>query len=284
MELADRLIMEHGLTNILQFKLMTKGNTSNTYFVSSLIGENFILKSINSIDQALFEYELNSHIIKCFPFSVPKILLNINRLPYFVFENQVFQLQIYQESIKQRPPLKKWVQAYQGLTNALQTFESSYPAKDRFSLQVLWPNWQGVFQVEFPSIYAEFENDIERLLELDVQRDVWIHGDLGNWNALFTPNNEVVWIDFSEARLGPKYFDLAALLTSYIPANREIEQYIKEFICIYNERDQIDGAELKDTIRLWYIRGILVALKNKMNHSVIHFFDRMYRSFSGAFR
>ena len=124
-------------------------------------------------------------------------------------------------------------------------------------------------------IYEDLYPSIEKLTLLDNHQENWIHGDLGAWNLLLSTEGNVCFIDFSEARKGPKYFDLVAIFASYLPRNLDgFNLYTQEFLSEY--KNSVDLEEFYQTIELWYIKGILSLLKvdiQSTKEHVVYFYN-----------
>lgn len=76
-----------------------------------------------------------------------------------------------------------------------------------------------------------------------------IHGDLGPWNLLDTPEGLMV-LDFGSARMGDPYFDLAALLAGFLNHAAPVDHHriLSEFTAGAGEPDR---KRLLEQIRLW---------------------------------
>lgn len=112
---------------------------------------------------------------------------------------------------------------------------------------------------------------METLLELDSKRDTWIHGDLGSWNMLQRLDGSMSFIDFDEARIGPRYLDLAAIYSSFIKYDNQ--SYLQRYTEIFLEQmcEDTNSTELLMTIKLWILKGMLMST-NTSNHAVKHFY------------
>lgn len=285
MNLKLQIQAQYELDSIIKFKKLYKGKTSTTLYLQTLLQEEYIVKSLVSVKSAKFEYSLLEHIKNDAAHLVSEILLSIHNEPFIIENDTVFQLQKFKESQSINPSLEKWVQSYHELQRSFQTFHYSGKPLDRFSLLYLWKLGQANLQKFYPVIHDELMLYIEDLITLDQQTDCWIHGDLGSWNVLNSKDSDgVIFIDFSEARKGPKYFDLAALLTSFAPTNKgDLLAYVNDFIQVYSKIDALNKQLLHKTIELWFVRGILLGLLKEMDKSVITYFKNMKDTYTQVF-
>lgn len=240
--------------------LLTNGKTASTYLLHTNTSKKYILKSIGTKEQAYFEYQLIQHIRTKNKNIVSEILTTKSNEPFIQINNTLFQLQVYVPSVNEKAPLQEVLNAYQLLQKYLEDFHYEPARHNRFSLDGLWSDTNELLYENYLNIYDELCPSIEKLKALDNNQTDWIHGDLGIWNILNAADRNVVFIDFSEARKGPQYFDLVAIFASYIPLNiEEIDTYIQDFL-LKNEA-LVNLKEFYQTLELWYVKGILSLLK-----------------------
>lgn len=255
---------------------LTKGKTASTYLLHTCTSKKYILKSIDSKKQAYFEYKLIRHIREKDKDIVSEILTTNSDEPFIEIDNNLFQLQAYVPSINDEIPLQKVLNAYQTLEKHLNDFYYESERSNRFAFDMLWTETKELLKNNYPTIYENLCPSIEQLKALDNTQTNWIHGDLGAWNLLQTENHNVCFIDFSEARKGPQYFDLVAIFASYLPQNLEaFPSYHQEFLSAY--KPSVNLAEFYQTLELWYVKGILSLLKidNQSTKSHIFYFSNI---------
>lgn len=272
MYLLQQLQFQYKLEPIVQFRKITSGKTASTYYVLTASNQEFILKSLTSVDSALFEFKLLTHIASNQRDIVSEIVCTIENKPYMQENSTIYQLQKFIPSIKNRPLVKQWLNSYFKLHQTLKNFEENHNPTDRFAIAKLWAKTNETIKLQFPNLHHQLVNNITDWIHLDEQQEEWIHGDLGSWNVLNINKEHVLFIDFSEARRGPKYLDLVALLTSYAPIDKDLKSYLEEFISVYTTSEELDIQLLQKTIELWHLRGILSAIHNNMEISIpMHF-------------
>ena len=87
-----------------------------------------------------------------------------------------------------------------------------FPA-EHFDLAEVWTQArQSWSQLSLPLSPEDADWAVEQCLQITDRDAQVIHGDLGPWNLLFTPDRELLVIDFGQARMGDPYFDVASLL------------------------------------------------------------------------
>lgn len=278
-----KIAKEFNIAQIESAKLLTNGKTACTYLIETITGEKYILKSMESTRNAIFEYKLAQHLLMKNKHIVPEVLVTNYDVPFVQFKEDIFQLQTFIPSIDDKPPLNNVLSSYRLLQQSFKDFHNEFSMNNRFALATLWKENNVRLKMNFQSIYEEINPYISSLIQLDQREDEWIHGDLGHWNLLFTIEQSVCFIDFSEARKGPKYFDFAAIFASYLPKDlNQFDAYCDEFVKTYTSHGYVQ--ELYETILLWYVKGILSLLDydlHKVNDSILYFYTvvQMIRQF-----
>ncbi|MFE6169896.1 phosphotransferase [Viridibacillus arvi] len=276
---------QYTLDKIESIEQMHQGQTSLTFKINT-ISDCFILRSLKSISNADFEFSLHQHInANRFRKIVPIIHPTYEGNSCIQIEEQIFHLQSYIASTKCEVHMEEWINVFFELRNAMSSFESNHVRTDRFNTLITWEAIKEKWSLDnrFPPV-LEMEKKIKELVNRTSIEKQWIHADLGIWNTLF--NKELFIIDFGEARIGHPYFDLAAILTSNVPAHynaNEIRHYINRFISCYSKIESINLSLLKDFISLWFIRGALTAYKQKSFGTALYFlnmFNKYTRSFT----
>ena len=256
----EEIVKSFGIPSITNSTLLTMGKTASTYLLHTSTPKKFILKSLNTKEQAYFEYKLIRHISEKNKDIVSEILITKSNEPFIEMNKNLYQLQVYVPSINEKIPLQKALNAYQILEKNLNDFQYEPERANRFALEMLWMDTKELLKCHYQKIFYELRSSIEKLTVLDNTQKHWIHGDLGGWNILHTTERNVCFIDFSETRKGPKYFDLVAIFASYLPKNlEEFPSYNQEFLSAYN--DSVNLKEFYETLELWYVKGILNLLK-----------------------
>lgn len=259
------------IPSITNSTILTKGKTASTYLLHTSTSKKFILKSLDTKEQAYFEYKLICHIREKNKDIVSQILTTKSDEPFIEIDENLFQLQAYVPSINEKIPLQKVLNAYQILEKHLNDFYYAPERSNRFALDMLWTDTKELLKNYHQTIYDDLCPSIEKLKALDNTQMNWIHGDLGAWNLLHTDEQNVCFIDFSEARKGPKYFDLVAIFASYLPQNlEELPSYNQEFLSAY--KNSVNLKEFYQTLELWYVKGILSLLKIDVQSTKSHIF------------
>ena len=243
--------------------VLTKGKTATTCLLQTNTPKQFILKSIDTKDQASFEYQLMQHIRTKDEKIVSEIFTTKSCEPFIQIDQNLYQLQGYIPTVNEKAPLHNVLMTYQKLQQYLEDFQYELARPNRFALDELWMETKDLLYDQPQEIYNEVCPSIEVLQALDRNQENWIHGDLGAWNILYTTEGNVCFIDFSDVRKGPRYFDLAAIFASYLPQDLTVfEMYAKQFL---SELDApINLQEFYQTLELWYSKGILSLLKLKI--------------------
>ena len=254
---------------------LTNGKTAATYLLHTNTSKKYILKTIDTKEQAYFEYKLIQHIRANNRKIVSEILTTKYGEPFIQIDKTLFQVQTYIPSVNEKAPLQKVLNAYRMLQEYLEDFHYERTRHNRFAVDELWIDTKELLHNNFQMIYKDLCPSIEKLTLLDNHQENWIHGDLGAWNHLLSTEGNVCFIDFSEARKGPKYFDLVAIFASYLPRNLDgFNSYTQEFLSEY--KNSVDLEEFYQTIELWYIKGILSLLKvdiQSMKEHVLYFYS-----------
>ncbi|TQR39754.1 aminoglycoside phosphotransferase family protein [Lysinibacillus sphaericus] len=254
------IVKEFDIPTITNETLLTNGKTASTFLLHTKTSEKYILKSVDTKEQAYFEYKLIQHIRTKNKNIVSEILTSKFDGPFTQIDKNLFQIQVYVPSVNEKAPLQKVLNTYQMLQEYLRDFHYEPARHNRFALDRLWIDTKELLHENLPKIYDELCPSIEKLMVLDHNQTKWIHGDLGAWNILLTAERNVCFIDFSEARKGPRYFDLVAIFASYLPQNlEEIDTYTQVFLAEYDV--SVNLNEFYQTLELWYVKGILSLLK-----------------------
>ncbi|WP_179218815.1 aminoglycoside phosphotransferase family protein [Saccharibacillus sp. O23] len=138
---------------------------------------------------------------------------------------------------------------------------------DRFDLERKWQAFlsSGTKPILQDPLILRLEEQVQLCLsEREELTDrTCIHGDLGKWNLIFGSRGVRI-IDFGEARLGDRHFDLAALLTSTTDALEDrAVQYLSAYIEGYSRyADGFDASALARHIRSWNVRGAVALLEH----------------------
>jgi Ser/Thr protein kinase RdoA (MazF antagonist) len=264
MNYSSKLAKAYNIPTVINETPLTKGKTASTYLIHTDSSRKFILKSMDTKEQAFFEYKLNKHIRDKNLNIVSEILTTTNGEPFIQRGDSLFQLQTYVVSENEKAPLQKVLHVYSMLQETLKDFDYDSNRNNRFKLDELWLNFKGNLYENFQSIYEEIYASIEDLTVLDNSQINWIHGDLGAWNILYTAERNICFIDFSEARKGPQYFDLVAIFASYLPRDLKLfDTYTQKFLTTYGVA--VNVKEFYQTLELWYVKGILSLLKFDMH-------------------
>ncbi|WP_081796979.1 phosphotransferase [Bacillus ndiopicus] len=275
MDFLTKLMEEYGIASIIHSEKLTKGQSATTYLIKTETQRKYIVKTIKSASKAQFEYDLLTHIRRTEPSIVAEILRTTSNKPFIQIEESIYQVQLYIESHQQPIPLYKLLTAYQGLQKSMQYFQTDHINENRFLLAKLWNQNKQLLKQYYPHIFQAFNTNIDSFIQLDEQKDAWIHGDLGRWNVLCQLNGQALFIDFSEARQGTKYFDLVALFTSYLPEDEILQNYVDEFFTLYE--GEIDFPMFSRTIGLWYLKGILMLVQKDaqaMKQAIDYFYHK----------
>ncbi|QTD40189.1 aminoglycoside phosphotransferase family protein [Sporosarcina sp. Te-1] len=242
---------------------MDRGNTADTYKIETDKGY-FIAKTIATLNDAEFEYRLHHHFREKGIANTPMIQVTVDQEFAALIEGTYYQLQTYIVSTSSIPSTATWVRSIVQLLKAFSTFEiTNHERLDRFSLLDEWnrsfESWRNYSERE----YEWLAQRVDELHHFDNWKSTWIHGDLGSWNTLYNDvDDQLVFIDFGEARMGHPYFDFAALLTSFSPHPKHkmlFYQYVTTVLKEYEKYDCPDYETLYQFIRLWLVRGIVAA-------------------------
>ncbi|AWE07708.1 hypothetical protein DCE79_10070 [Lysinibacillus sp. 2017] len=278
----EEIVKLFGIPSITNSTLLTKGKTASTHLLHTSTSRKFILKSLDKKEQAYFEYKLIRHISERSKDIVSEILTTNFDEPFIEVNKNLYQLQVYVPSINEKVPLQKVLNTYQMLEKNLNDFHYEPERSNRFALDMLWTDTKELLKNHYQTIYNELSPSIEKLKALDNTQTNWIHGDLGAWNILHTAGQNVCFIDFSEARKGPQYFDLVAIFASYLPQNLEaFPSYNQEFLSAC--KDSVNLKEFYQTLELWYVKGILSLLKIDVQSTKEHilYFSNIIKKIKG---
>ena len=273
MAILDRIVNAYGLGTIKKVTAMTNGKSSHAWRVET-DNRTVLVKTVASTDRASFEFALTQAIKEENKQLTPTILLTIKGQPFVTIDQQAYRVQEFWEQASIKPSFVATLESYRKIRAALDRFEYAWSPHDPHSLVQLWKSQQENFFKNWPSIYEQLASTIMQLERIERQQEIWIHGDLGRWNLLPLAKGRVAVIDFGEARLGPHFFDYAALFDGFMPEKEDALQAYKERFCHWAGITKRERAIFFATVQLWLVKGLLVAAE-KMPEGVQNFWDRM---------
>lgn len=255
---------------IRRIKFLTQGKSTKTWKIETE-NEAYVMKALPAKESANFAYNISLHILQTYPNLTSEFLLSKNNTPYLLMNDTYYSVQSFITHKDSTIQLEDVLSDYNLLRNKLACFSSEFEPNNRFTLSKLWKESSLYLLNTHLNLYKHVSKDLETLLELDSQRDTWIHGDLGSWNMLQRPDGSMSFIDFDEARVGPRYLDLAAIYSSFIKYDeqRYLQRYTEAFLEQMSE--ETNQKELLMTIKLWILKGLLTSAKTN-NQAVKHFY------------
>lgn len=118
----EQIVNSFGIPSITNSTLLIKGKKGSTYLLHTSTSKNFILKSLNTKEQAYFEYKLIQHIREKNKNIVSDILKTKSDEPFIEINKNIYQLQVYVPSINSKVSLQKTINAYHMLEKILNDF------------------------------------------------------------------------------------------------------------------------------------------------------------------
>lgn len=203
----------------------------------------------------------------------PEILKTQSGDGWFENEGVFYNVQLFIESSDRVAQVADYAELgsiagklHSGLRN-----ETSDGQPDRFDLKAKWDAFyriQKKTSLQEPLI-LRLEEQVRVCLSQgeELAERTCIHGDLGKWNLIFGKQGVRI-IDFGEARLGDRHFDLAALLTSTTDATDEqAARHLAAYAESYSRyADGFEASALARQIRLWNVRGAVALLEQSGVH------------------
>lgn len=275
---VEKILNAYKLGEACTITEINQGQTSHAMLIEQTNGRKYILRELKNIEQAVSEYQITSVLA---PFCISsQIRLATNELPYFSWQDKIYNLQTY---IEHQPEWNKEIDFIR-LGKVVSIFHTQLQSQkleeqaDRFALKDIWEKACSKGYNLAEQEVEQLAVQVEECLAYDHQSTCYIHGDLGKWNLLFDENSLYI-IDFGEVRRGDHHFDLAAVLTSTIDAN-ESEGYMLEKISLFEEGYRhsslpVCRKELLENIQLWMIRGLVAVInEHGLNQRTLAFVEK----------
>ncbi|QSX06452.1 phosphotransferase [Sedimentibacter sp. zth1] len=276
--IAD-IICNYPIGNLISYYKIEKGNTADTYFIETELGE-WILRKIKNREQGYTEFGIVNHLLNIGIECVPKIVESLDNKATVCIQGKFYNLQEYfkgnEPAIEDVKIISKVAESIALVQKGLDTCHIAFENTDRFEIKYQWENAKNIWQELYTKNIVAFsnkdvENIVRKLSDLSSSNKQIIHGDLGIWNMLYK-DDVLKIIDFGEARMGDYYFDIAGALASISEKSKNIpiEIICDEFIESYAKKKfLLDTNKLLSYIHLWYWRGILaIALSSNIESNI----------------
>ena len=251
---------------IQRLEVMKQGTSSDAKYMESSAGQ-FVLRKLRNQQQAVNEERLH-HVLSLQNIS-PAMVIARNGLSYVHWNNEIYNLQYY---VEETVPYKQATVEFIGFGNMLARFHHAahkleiVDQPDRFALSLLWSQVCDEVRGSSSAMVCSLEEHVQQCSGYVVQSESVIHGDLGVWNMLFTKRGTFL-IDFGEVRRGDPHFDVAAALTSMIPAKateNECLSVLEDMLSGYAEAGgMLTKERLYEQIHLWLLRGWLALIRER---------------------
>ncbi|KAA8786210.1 phosphotransferase [Paenibacillus amylolyticus] len=277
-----RIIEEfYDIGRIQRVEVMKQGTSSEAKCIDSSAGQ-FVLRKLRDEQQAVNEERLH-HVLSLQNIS-PAMVIARNGLSYVHLNNEIYNLQYY---VEETVPYDQAAIHFVEFGNMLARFHHTahkleiVDQPDRFALSLLWSQVCDEVRGSSLAIVGSLEGHVEQCTEYVVRNDSMIHGDLGVWNMLFMKQKALL-IDFGEVRRGDPHFDVAAALTSMIPATagaNECFLMLEEVMKGYAEAGALLTRErLYEQIHLWMLRGWLALIRERgVTSPMVQYIERGMR-------
>ncbi|WP_145334723.1 phosphotransferase [Paenibacillus xylanexedens] len=256
----------YDIGRIQRVEVMKQGTSSEAKCIESSAGR-FVLRRLRDEQQAVNEERFH-HVLSLQNIS-PAMVIARNGLSYAHWNDEIYNLQHY---VKGTIPYDHATMDFVLFGKMLARFRHAahkleiVDQPDRFALSLLWSQVRDEVRGSSSAIIGLLEGHVEQCTEYVVRNDSLIHGDLGVWNMLFMKQKTLL-IDFGEVRRGDPHFDVAAALTSMIPATartNECLSMIEEVMKGYAEAGGLLTRErLYEHIHLWMLRGRLALIRER---------------------
>ncbi|MBB6020986.1 Ser/Thr protein kinase RdoA (MazF antagonist) [Paenibacillus sp. JGP012] len=261
-----RIIEEfYDIGRIQRLVVMKQGTSSDAKCVESSAGR-FVLRKLRNEQQAVNEERLH-HVMSLQNIS-PALVIARNGLSYVHLNDEIYNLQYY---VEETVPYDQATIHFVEFGKMLARFHHAahkleiVDQPDRFALPLLWS--QVCDEVRgSSSMICSLEGQVQQCIEYAVRKESVIHGDLGVWNMLFTKQKTLL-IDFGEVRRGDPHVDVAAALTSMIPATATENECFSILEDVMKGYAQAEGLLTRDRlyeqIHLWMLRGWLAWIRER---------------------
>lgn len=113
-----------------------------------------------------------------------------------------------------------------------------------------------LLQAENPIVKTAFEKLVEEILELPT---AFSHRDYHSWNLLIDKRNQIRIIDFQDALIAPRAYDLASLLNDRDTDSMLGEENLKALIDYFITKQSLDSSFFNEYYRVLLQRDLKVA-------------------------
>ena len=257
---GQKLCGLYGLSPLQDILPIQPGTTARVWRMTTGDGD-FLVRTLSGPGQGEREWAIFRHLTDQGFAQTPAILPTLDGAPAAELDGVWYQLQRFRPGARPDPAAPGVPRALARLSLRLAGALAHCPAVDAepFSLEEVWDRARcGWSQLSLPFSLAQADRAVERCAALPERERQVIHGDLGPWNLLQTPEGELLVIDFGQARMGDPYFDLASLLAGMVnhtpPARREA--VCGEFLAVYRRHAPLDRPRLLEQLALWAWRGL----------------------------
>ena len=254
---ALALCRRYGLREIQRVTPVRQGTVAQVWRVSAPSGE-VVIRTLTDRAQGEREFSICRHLARQGFHQTPSILTADGGAPAVEQDGTWYQLQQYRPGVRPDPARPgvpgEIARTAARLEAALEDHPPIVCPDDRFDLSTVWAEArQGWPQLGLPLPLAQADREVRRLADAPAHASQVIHGDMGLWNLLLSPDGAVWVIDFGEARMGDPYFDIASLLCSLLhhvsPERRR--KTCSEFLAAYEEQFPLDQNQLAEQMELW---------------------------------
>jgi len=256
----------YDIGRIQRVEVMKQGTSSEAKCIDSSAGR-YVLRKLRDERQAVNEERLH-HVLSLQNIS-PAMVIARNGLSYVHLNDEIYNLQYY---VEETVPYDQETMHFVEFGNMLARFHHAahkleiMDQQDRFALSLLWSQVRDEVRGSLSATIGSLEGHVEQCTEYIVRNDSLIHGDLGVWNMLFMKQKTLL-IDFGEVRRGDPHFDVAAALTSMIPATARANESISTIEEVMEGYAEAGGLltreQLYEQIHLWMLRGWLAWIRER---------------------
>lgn len=260
--------LQYGLGGITDVRPLRPNTAARVWRMTSPQGE-FLVRTLTGPDQGEREWAIFHHLTGHDFAQTPAILPAADGSPAVELDGVWYQVQQYCPGTPPDPAQPGIPREMARLAVRLEAALADCPAvdspADRFDLAAVWAQFRSNWpQLSLPLPLGDADREVEQCCRLpDRDRQV-IHGDLGPWNLLQSPESGLLVIDFGEARMGDPYFDLAALLGGLVNhAPPELRENVcGGFLDECRRHIPLDLPRLREQLVLWAWRGLAQCVRS----------------------
>ena len=258
----QKLCRLYGLSPLQTIVPVQPGTAAQVWRMTTADGA-FLVRTLAGRDQGDREWAIFRHLAGQGFTQIPAILPTADGTPSAELDGVWYQLQRYCPGAPPDPGQPGIPRAMARLAAQLEHALSSCPTvrfpAEHFDLAKVWTQArQSWSQLSLPLSPEDADWAVEQCLQITDRDAQVIHGDLGPWNLLFTPDRELLVIDFGQARMGDPYFDVASLLgglVNHAPQERRAKA-CEEFLDECQLHMPLNLARLRSQLELWVWRGL----------------------------